>query len=92
ETNPPPSGPKNGTTNDFASQYATGLRRKGNTLINLNDPTSTAAPTWGLASKFRPVNLTLGLQLDDLLPVPVGMTLDWIKNTGFAIADIERRA
>ncbi|MEE9477949.1 MAG: putative porin, partial [Roseateles sp.] len=41
ETNPPPSGPKNGTTNYFASQYATGLRLKGNTLINLNDPTST---------------------------------------------------
>ncbi|MDP1045357.1 putative porin, partial [Klebsiella pneumoniae] len=32
ETNPPPSGPKNGTTNYFASQYATGLRLKGNTL------------------------------------------------------------
>lgn len=92
ESSPPPSGPKNGATNYFASQYAPGLRLKGNTLINLNDPTSTAAPTWGLASKFRPVNLTASLQLDGVLPVPVGVTLDWIKNTGFDRKDIEARA
>ncbi|MFG6460090.1 putative porin [Roseateles sp. DXS20W] len=92
ESSPPPSGPKNGATNYFASQYAPGLRLKGNTLINLNDPTSTAAPTWGLASKFRPVNLTASLQLDGVLPVPVGVTLDWIKNTGFDLKDIQARA
>ncbi|MCE4556939.1 putative porin [Roseateles cellulosilyticus] len=92
ESNPPPGGPKNGATNYFASQYAAGLRLKGNTLINLNDPTSTASPTWGLASKFRPVNLTASLQLDGVLPVPVGLTLDWIKNTGFDRKDIEARA
>ena len=92
ETNPAPSGPRSGATNYFASQYATGLRLKGNTLINLNDPTSTAAPTWGLASKFRPINLTASLQLDGVMPVPVGLTLDWIKNTGFDLKDIEARA
>jgi hypothetical protein len=92
ETNPPPSGPRSGATNYFASQYGTGLRLKGNTLINLNDPTSTAAPTWGLAAKFRPIELTLGLQLDGVLPVPVGVTLDLVKNTGFDLKDIEARA
>lgn len=92
ETSPPPSGPRSGATNYFASHYATGLRLKGNTLINLNDPTSTAAPTWGLAAKFRPVNLTASLQLDGVLPVPAGLTLDWIKNTGFDVKDIEARA
>lgn len=92
ETSPPPSGPRSGATNYFASQYSAGLRLKGNTLINLNDPTSTAAPTWGLASKFRPVNLTASLQLDGVLPVPVGLTLDYIKNTGFDLKDIEARA
>jgi hypothetical protein len=92
ETDPPPSGPRGGATNYFASQYAAGLRLKGNTLINLNDPTSTASPTWGLAAKFRPVNLTASLQLDRFLPVPVGLTLDWIKNTGFDRQDIEGRA
>lgn len=92
ESAPAPSGPRSGTTNYFASQYASGLRLKGNTLINLNDPTSTAAPTWGLASKFRPVNLTLGLRLDGVLPVPVDFTLDLIHNTGFDLKDIEARA
>ncbi|WP_458232795.1 putative porin [Roseateles sp. P5_E8] len=92
ESNPPPSGPRNGATDYFASQYPASLRLKGNTLINLNDPTSTAAPTWGLASKFRPINLTASLQLDGVLPVPVGLTLDWIKNTGFDLKDIEARA
>jgi hypothetical protein len=93
ETSPPPSGPRSGATSYFASQYPTSLRLKGNTLINLNDPTSTAAPTWGLASKFRPVNLTASLQLDaGVLPVPVGLTLDLIKNTGFDLPDIQARA
>ncbi|MCY4747027.1 putative porin [Pelomonas sp. UHG3] len=91
EANPPPSGPRNGTTNYFASQYPSSLRLKGNTLINLNDPTSTASPTWGLAAKFRPVNLTASLQLDDVLPVPASLTLDWIKNTGFDLKDIQAR-
>lgn len=92
ETSPPPSGPRAGTTGYFASQYPTTLRLKGNTLINLNDPTSTAAPTWGLASKFQPVNLTLGLTIDNFASTRLAMTLDWIKNTGFDRADIERRA
>lgn len=92
ENNPPPSGPRGGTTDYFSSQYAAGLRLKGNTLINLNDPTSTAAPTWGLASRFRPVNLTVGVHLEDMLPVPVSATLDWIKNTGFDRKDIEARS
>jgi len=92
ESSPPPAGPRNGAVSYFESQYPSSLRLKGNTLINLNDPTSTAAPTWGLASRFRPVNLTLGLQLDNLVPVPVGFTLDWIKNTAFDRKDIEARA
>lgn len=89
---PPPSGPRNGATNYFSSQYTAGLRLKGNTLININDPTSTAAPTWGLASRFKPIDLTVGLQLDGVMPVPVGVTFDVIKNTGFDLQDIQARA
>lgn len=92
ESSPPPSGPRNGATNYFASQYTAGLRLKGNTLININDPTSAAAPTWGLASRFKPIDLTVGLQLDGVLPVPVGFTFDVIKNTGFNLQDIQARA
>ncbi|MCV2367296.1 putative porin [Roseateles oligotrophus] len=92
ETEPLPSGPRVGTVNYFASQYPAGWRQKGNTLININDPTSVAAPTWGLASKFRPVNLTAGLSLAALAPVMLNFNLDWVENTGFDIKDVRQRA
>ena len=95
ETTPPPGGERAGTEPYFSSQYPAGVRQKGNTLINLNDPTLTsagAAPTWGLASKFRPINLTaqLDYRLSDTLAA--GWSLDWVRNTGFDLADIQRRA
>ncbi len=92
EANPAPSGPRAGTLPYFNSQYPSSLRLKGNTLINLNDPTSTAAPTWGLAAKFRPINLTAGLTLENFAATRVALNFDWIKNTGFDLADIQRRA
>ena len=92
ETMPPPTGALAGTTGYLSSQYPANLRLKGNTLINLNDPTSTAAPTWGLASKFRPINLTTQLttRIDEFLSA--GLNLDWVKNGGFDLADIRARA
>lgn len=92
ETDPAPSGARAGTVPYFGSQYPTALRLKGNTLINLNDPTSTAAPTWGLASKFRPVNLTALVTLKHFEPIDIGIGLDWVRNSAFDIADIRRRA
>ncbi|WP_077034382.1 putative porin [Pelomonas sp. KK5] len=92
ETNPPPSGPLAGTQPYFASLYSPNWRQKGNTLIALNDPTSTAAPVWGLASKFRPVDLTVGLTMDSFAPVLVKLSADFIKNIAFDIADINQRA
>ncbi|QPF73064.1 outer membrane receptor for ferric coprogen and ferric-rhodotorulic acid [Roseateles sp. DAIF2] len=92
ENEPPPTGPLAGTKPYQSSQYPSSLRLKGNTLINLNDPTSAAAPTWGLASRFRPVNLTGSVSFSQLAPVLVDLSLDWIKNTGFDLADIRARA
>ncbi len=92
EVNPPPTGPLAGTLPYFASQYSANWRLKGNTLIALNDPTSTAAPVWGLASKFRPVNLTGSLTVDAFAPVMVKMSGDFIKNIGFDLNDIDQRA
>jgi hypothetical protein len=92
ETDPPPSGPRAGTVPYFGSQYPASVRLKGNTLINLNDPTSTAAPTWGLASRFRPINLSAGLTLRAFDPIEIGVNLDWVHNSAFDIADIRRRA
>jgi long-subunit fatty acid transport protein len=92
ETQPAPTGALAGTTDYLSSQYPANLRLKGNTLINLNDPTSTAAPTWGLASKFRPLNLSTQVrtQLDETLGV--GFSLDWVHNAAFDVTDIRRRA
>jgi hypothetical protein len=92
ESDPPPSGPRAGTVPYLGSQYPASVRQKGNTLINLNDPTSTAAPVWGLASKFRPVNLSAALTLRAFDPIEVGLNLDWVHNSAFDIADIRRRA
>lgn len=92
ETEPAPAGALVGTSDYFGSQYPAALRLKGNTLIALNDPTSTAAPVWGLASKFRPVNLSarLDLRLDDFRQA--SLHADWVKNGGFDLADIRTRA
>ena len=92
EISPAPTGALAGTTDYFGSQYPSALRLKGNTLIALNDPTSTAAPVWGLASKFRPLNISarLDLRLDDLHQA--SLHADWVKNGGFDLADIRARA
>jgi hypothetical protein len=92
ETALPPTGERLGTEAYLSSQYPSNVRLKGNTLINLNDPTSTAAPTWGLASKFKPVNLTALLTYRGFERIELGLGLDWVHNTGFDLADIRRRA
>ena len=92
ESVPPPGGPRAGTVPYLLSQYPASARQRGNTLINLNDATSAAAPVWGLASKFRPVNLSAAVTLSHLAPVIVGASVDYVKNSAFDIADIGRRA
>jgi len=92
ESQPAPSGPLAGTVAYQLSQYGSSLRQKGNTLINLNDPTNNGAPVWGLASKFRPINLTAGLTLRQFAPFNIGLSLDWVNNSAFDLADIRSRA
>jgi len=92
EADPAPTGALAPTVPYEQSQYPSGARIRGNTLININDPTNTGAPVWGLASKFRPVNVTAALTLQQFDPVQVGLSIDYVKNSGFDLADIERRA
>ena len=92
ETAPKPSGAADGTVAYLGSAYPASVRSKGNTLINLNDPTSTASPTWGLASKFRPINLSAALTLRQFDPAQLQLSLDWVRNSAFDIEDIARRA
>ncbi|NDY93736.1 putative porin [Ideonella livida] len=81
-----------GTTAYQASAYPAAVRQKGNTLINLNAPGSTAAPVWGLASRFRPVDLQLALRSLHLPGREASLGLNVVRNTGFDLADIQRRA
>ena len=92
ETALAPTGPFAGTTPYQLSQYPAGVRQKGNTLIDLNAPTSTAtSAVWGLASRFKPFDVTLGLVDRQFEPFQVGASIDYVRNTGFDSADIVRR-
>lgn len=92
ETLPPPTGAREGTVPYLTSSYPDSVRSKGNTLININDPTSTSRPTWGLASRFRPVHISTGMRWLAFAPLETGFSLDYLQNTGFDLADIQRRA
>lgn len=92
ESELPPTGALSGVTPYQTSAYPAAIRQKGNTLINLNAPLSTASPVWGLASDFRPVDLTLSLISRHYEPYEASLTLDVVKNTAFDVKDIVRRA
>lgn len=78
-------------------EYGASLRQKGNTLILTNAASDTSWQTdsskaiWGLASKFRPVNLTASLDLAHFDPVHVILTADFVKNIAFDRNEIVRR-
>lgn len=72
-------------------EYGSGLRQKGNTLFRTNATSDVGATIWGLASKFRPVNLTASLDLAHFDPVHVVLTADYVKNTAFDRSEIQRR-
>ena len=91
-SDPAPSGPLAGTVAYQTSQYSPNLRLHGNTLININDPTNTGAPVWGLASRFRPINLTAQMLFANFEPIQVGVVADYVKNSAFDLNDIQNRA
>jgi Putative porin len=68
------------------------VRLKGNTLININAPGSTANATWGLASEFRPIHLSAGLGMRVFDPYVLNFGFDWVENTAFDIAGIRQRS
>lgn len=79
-------------------EYSASLRQKGNTLFLTNAfpsdtswQTDTSRAIWGLASRFRPVNLTASLDLAHFDPVHVVLTADYVKNIAFDREEIQRR-
>lgn len=74
-------------------EYSRNLRQKGNTLFRTNALGDAGKVSfWGLASKFRPLNLTASLDLAQFDPVHVMLTGDWVKNSAFDRAEIFRRS
>jgi len=74
------------------SDYGSGYRQSGNTLFRLNAPTDfSVTPTWGLASRFREVNLTATLDVAQFDPMHVIVTADLVKNLGFKRDEMAQR-
>jgi hypothetical protein len=71
-------------------EYGSGLRQKGNTLFDTAYQADTNS-IWGLASKFRPLNLTASLDLAHFDPFHVVLTADYVKNTAFDRGEILSR-
>jgi hypothetical protein len=93
ETALQPTGGRDQTTAYLTTDYPTTVRLKGNSLISLNAPGSTTTTTtWGLASKFRPINLSSAVTLKQFNPVEATLALDWVRNSAFDINDISQRA
>jgi hypothetical protein len=69
------------------NKTAVQFHQKGNTLFDITDPAILLDPKtthlYGLASKFREVNLTGSLDIAAFSPVHVVLTGDYVKNIGF---------
>jgi hypothetical protein len=73
-------------------EYSSKLRQKGNTLFRTNAAQDRGETSyWGLASKFRPINLTASLDLAQFDPIHVILTADWVRNTAYDRNEIRSR-
>jgi hypothetical protein len=84
-----PADPPGNTLNN---ESAPTLRQRGNTMFNiaaLSNP--TGSPVWGVASRFRVVNLSAGADIGLFEPWRLGVNADWLRNIGFDAAEMARR-
>lgn len=74
------------------SEYGSGLRQRGNTLFRTNAPVDPS-PTniWGLASRFRPIDITAVLDLAAYDPYHTILAASYVKNTAFDRNEIFER-
>jgi hypothetical protein len=89
EGRPNPVAPPLNTLNSLSAPE---FRQRGNTMFNINwfsNPGGT--PVWGLASKFKLVNVIAQYELAHYDPVRLALQLDWVRNIGFSTSDIHGR-
>ena len=78
-------------------EYEAGLRQRGNTLFLTNSPLQVAAGLtpdkflWGMASRFRPLALTIAGELSALAPRTILLSAEVVKNRGFDRQEILAR-
>jgi hypothetical protein len=75
--------------NQTAAQVGTQVGQKGNDLMNVNAVGDPAL--YGLASKFRELNLTAKMDWAAFDPIHVVLTGDYVRNVGFNQQEILNR-
>ena len=82
------------STNTLFNDSAPLVRNRGNTMFNiafLSNPPPTGAPVYGIASKFKLVNLNGRYQFARFDPVRLTLDVDFVKNVGFNRDEILNR-
>jgi len=75
------------------SEYGSGFRQRGNTLFRLNAPLSVdSATNWGLASRFRELDVTASVDVAQFDPLRVVASAEVVKNLAFDRAEMSARA
>lgn len=67
------------------------FRQKGNSLFNINEFNASSTAIWGLASKFRELNLSGSLDLGAFDPVRVIVDADYVRNLAYDHNEILQR-
>jgi hypothetical protein len=78
--------------NGFTSQNLTArqFHQKGNTVFDITNPqVSPLTDIYGLASKFREVDVTGLADIANFNPVHVVLTGDYVKNVGFNLSEVQ---
>lgn len=77
-------GVRNGLNSTAQNLTARQFYQKGNTVFDITNPAADPlTELYGLASRFREVNLTATADIATFSPVHVVLTGDYVKNTGF---------
>lgn len=72
-------------------EYPANFRQMGNTLFIINAPSTDPNINWGLASKFKEVDLVASLDIGHFDPFHIVLVSDYVKNIGFDRHDIFMR-
>lgn len=86
-----PAGAGDGTTTDF-NDAAPQVRQRGNTAFNITaESNPTAAALWGLAPRFRVLDLNAALDATLEEGWMLGASIDLLRNIGYDAGEIRSR-